>query len=223
MKYFFLFITFFSLGIGNEKKYKDYEKISSYEKLEEIKGAMNRYHNQPELYTFLLFRYALKSHNVDISVRNSELIEKVYDEYNNPRILVYLGATKTLIGRDSKNPVKKMFETMKGIGLIKKAKKKRDSDIIIRLTSGLTLIKLPSFFGYKKEGIKDLLFVIYKYEKESIRLGEDTISSIYYILGKYYKGEGKINTAKMFLRKSAKFQTKYGKKAKLLLEIISTN
>ena len=220
MKVYILLVPLFLyVSLANTKEIeKEYDKLSKYEDIESIKKAIKLYKENSELYAFLLFRYALKSENSDISLTSFKKIEKIYKQEKKARILSYLGATKTLIARDSINPITKTIYTIKGVNLIREAKKKSPNDIIIRIVSGLTMISIPSFFGFKEEGIKDLMYVVKAYETKKINIGEHTISSIYYTLAKYYKNEGKIEKAKDYFFKCSRFNTKYTKKCKFFLE-----
>ncbi|MDI6704511.1 MAG: tetratricopeptide repeat protein [bacterium] len=106
-------------------------------------------------------------------------------------ILVYLGSTHTLLGRDATLPLTRVYQVIKGCRIMDKAVSKVPDNIIVRLTRAHNSLALPSFFKRAKYAEEDLLYLLKLSKKAPEKFPPDLLATIYYNLGEYYKGNGK--------------------------------
>lgn len=105
-------------------------------------------------------------------------------------ILVYLGSSRTLMGRDAIIPFAKLYYVYNGCRIMDEAVSKSPDNIIVRLTRANNSLALPDFFNRAKYAKKDLLYLLNLSKKKSEIFPPDLLATIYYTLGEYYKGKG---------------------------------
>lgn len=110
------------------------------------------------------------------------------DDYE---ILVYLGSTRTLLGRDATFPLTRLYQVNKGCRIMDDAIFNAPDNIVVRMTRANNSLALPSFFNRAKYAKEDLLYLLKLSKKLPREFPNDLLSTIYYTLGEYYKGEGK--------------------------------
>lgn len=105
-------------------------------------------------------------------------------------ILVYLGSSRTLMGRDAIIPFAKLHYVYNGCRIMDEAVSKSPDNIIVRLTRANNSLALPGFFNRAKYAKKDLLHLLKLSKKAPKDFSSELLATIYYTLGEYYKGEG---------------------------------
>ena len=135
---------------------------------------------------------------------------------NDYEVLAYLGSAKTMIARDSWNPIRKISYANEGIKLIDKAVYKDPDNIVIRFIRVNNSLSLPKFF--KRNGLakKDLLYLLGLSRKREKCFTSAIMAEIYFYLGNIYFSEGTPVKAKEYWKRAVKVapDSKWGKRAK---------
>lgn len=121
---------------------------------------------------------------------------------NDYEILVYLGSTRTLMGRDAIIPFAKLYQVNKGCRIMDEAISKAPDNIVVRLTRANNSLALPEFFNRAKYAEKDLLYLLKLSKKDPENFPPDLLATISYTLGEYYKGKEQWNKAKEYWKQA---------------------
>jgi hypothetical protein len=170
-------------------------KINNLENIREVDEIINRMeqknpsaHDEQTLLLILYHKYALLKKNIDTTERMILKAEKFSRLVNKSQLaMAYYGSMLTMIGRDSKNPVKKIYYTKKGIKKIDQAVKMNANAANVRIIRGLNSISLPSFFERKNFAALDMEWIIQKVPADKKLFNDKTMSEVYYKLAEYYK------------------------------------
>ena len=213
-------LILFSANIYGEKKYELYKITNTKVLQKKIKEIEKKQKKSKEDLIKLVILY----HNLGIYKKEAnttrkilEKIEKIYDRHKDALIMAYYGSALTLMGRDLKNPIKKISYVKKGLKYIDRAIKKKPDSIFLRMIRGSNNYNLPSFFKRIDYVIEDFEWIIKNGED---KIKKETLTEVYYKLGNAYKKIGKIEKAIEMWKKARDMQTgEYSKKAREILEI----
>jgi tetratricopeptide (TPR) repeat protein len=108
---------------------------------------------------------ALIKEDLETSTKAVELLKKAGEfyegQYNkkNPLILIYLGSSYTLLGRDSKKIAQKVSNVNTGLAFIDKAVSLDSNNITLRIIRASNSLELPEMFGRDKKIKEDLAYL----------------------------------------------------------------
>ena len=134
---------------------------------------------------------AEKSYKTLIEIKENE---KFSDEIE-MIILVYLGSSRSLMARDSYNPVKKMSYVKEGSAFLDEAVSKYGKDHFLpRYVRGTVYSGLPDMFKKKSTAENDLNYIVSAYEFNK-SIPANLASEAYFNLGNIHKSNKKTNDA----------------------------
>jgi len=139
--------------------------------------------------------------------------ELMPDDYE---VLAYLGSAKTMIARDSWNPIKKISYANEGIRLIDEAVYKDPDNIAIRFVRANNSLSLPKFFKRSDLAKKDLDYLLELSKRRKEDFTSEMMAEIYFHLGNICISEDNPIKAKEYWEKAAKTapDSKWGRKAR---------
>lgn len=116
-------------------------------------------------------------------------------------VLAYLGSTKTMIARDSWNPLTKMNYVNEGIRLLDRAVDRDPNNIIIRFVRINNSLSLPGLFKRKKVAKNDLFYLLELSRERRNDFTQEMLAEIYFHLGEIYKSEGESTKANDYFKR----------------------
>lgn len=116
--------------------------------------------------------------------------------------IAYLGSSYTLKGRDAGIPTQKIAYVKKGCKILDEAIKVDGNNIVARMVRANNSLSLPGFFNRLKYTEEDCMFLLNLHKKEKIKLNNETLSEIYFLLGEFYYQKNNLSKAKEFWQQS---------------------
>lgn len=134
---------------------------------------------------------AEKAYKLLLDIKNKEKFSEEIEMV----ILVYLGSSRSLMARDSYNPVSKMSYVKEGAAYLDEAVSKYGNDNFLpRYVRGTVFSGLPDMFKKKSAAESDLKYIITEYESKKI-IPNNLASEAYFNLGNIHKSNKKTDDA----------------------------
>lgn len=134
---------------------------------------------------------AEKAYKILLDIKNKEKFSEEIEMV----ILVYLGSSRSLMARDSYNPVSKMSYVKEATAYLDDAVSKYGKDIFLpRYVRGTVFSGLPDMFKKKSTAESDLKYIISEYESKKI-IPSNLASEAYFNLGNIHKSNKKTDDA----------------------------
>ena len=180
-----------------EKEIKELEKSHTPGELSEIRLGI-LYHDASNLG---IKNRAEKAYNIFLSANgrnsNSTEIKMV--------VLVYLGSSRTLMAKDSANPLNKMKYVKEGLSYLDEAVSEYGNDNFLPVyVRGNVCANLPDFFKRKDTAKSDLNRIIKLNKSGSESLPAALVSECYYLLGNISKSDKNTAEALSYWNESIK-------------------
>ena len=114
-------------------------------------------------------------------------------------VLAYFGSSRTMVARDSWNPITKLSAVREGAKLIDMAVAKDPDNVTVRFVRTNNSLKLPRVFNrahYAKSDLRHLLTLSAPEGGKAMMFSPQMIAEIHFKLGEIYKGEDEEQLAK---------------------------
>ncbi|HOU83584.1 MAG TPA: tetratricopeptide repeat protein [Spirochaetota bacterium] len=155
---------------------------------------------------------AEKAYKLLLDIKNKEKLSEEIEMI----ILVYLGSSRSLMARDSYNPVNKMSYVKEATAFLDEAVSKYGKDNFLpRYVRGTVYSGLPDMFKKKSTAESDLNYIITEYESKKT-IPDDLASEAFFNLGNIHKSNKKTDEAIIAWNKSIRLNpsSKSSEKAK---------
>jgi len=134
-------------------------------------------------------------------------------------VLAYFGSARTMMARDSWNPITKVSAVREGIKLIDMAASKDPDNVTVRFVRANNSLRLPKFFNrahYAKTDLQHLLKLSAPEGGKAMMFSPQMIAEIHFKLGEIYKGENEEQLAKDHWTKAVEIapNSEWGQEAK---------
>lgn len=158
-------VVIFSMEVGATRwlDKKDLEvEIENYKKLILLEPANTNYWFN----LGVAYHDICSVHDVNCSTDAVAALEKSNTIKKDPVTLAYLGSSWTLVGRDAKNPIKKIDGVLKGLDFLDEAVQMDPTNVVARRIRYENNMSLPDIFGRKKIAEQDLDWLLKLYSQD---------------------------------------------------------
>ncbi len=114
-------------------------------------------------------------------------------------VLAYFGSARTMVARDSWNPITKVSAVREGIKFLDMAASKDPDNVTVRFVRANNSLRLPKFFNrarYAKTDLEHLLTLSSSGGEKARMFSPEMMAEIHFKLGEIYKGENEEELAK---------------------------
>lgn len=126
----------------------------------------------------------------DASRKATAYLQKAYSlAPADDEVMVYLGSSTTMVGRDSWNVLTKVSIVNKGIKMMDEAVARMPDSIVVRMVRANNSLDLPEFFQRKGIARKDFEHLEMLITKPSAEVEPDIKAEVFYQLGMFSKSE----------------------------------
>ncbi|WP_240468711.1 hypothetical protein [Gracilibacillus sp. YIM 98692] len=130
-------------------------------------------------------------------------------EPNNALVEAYYGSTLALLGRDAVQPLEKADKAQEGLDALNQAISKNPNHKEIRMLRSNVCIRLPeSFFQCSKIAVKDISFMLDRYQKDPSYLTNKQVKELIKDLKTAYQNMGNPDEASKVLQRYSKLTSK---------------